>query len=92
MSTKLPESVQKYAESPIFTELTVPRKLTQEHDTKSGVWGRLIVLEGALDFVIPGPPSTTQHIDKTTTAIIVPRVMHYVVLDEPVKFKIEFLK
>lgn len=92
MSMKLPKTVEKYAESPIFTEDTVPRKLTREHNTKSGVWGRLIVLEGGLDFVIPGPPSTTQHIEAGSVVIIEPMVLHYVVLNEPVQFKIEFLK
>ena len=92
MSATLPESVEKYAESPIFTEQTVPKKLTREHDTKPGVWGRLIVLSGELDFVIPGPPATSHHIDTDTPAIIEPTVLHYLVLNGPVTFKIEFLK
>lgn len=92
MPTTLPDSVKKYAESPVFTEKTVPKKLTREHDTKPGVWGRLIVLEGKLDFVIPGPPSKTYHIDKDRPAIIEPTVLHYIVLGGPLKFKIEFLK
>lgn len=92
MSATLPGHVKKYAESPLFTEDTCPQKLRLEHDTKPGVWGRLIVLEGTLEFVIPGPPCTTQHIDTDVTAIIEPRIMHYVVLNGPVRFKIEFLK
>ncbi|GHA94579.1 hypothetical protein GCM10009069_16900 [Algimonas arctica] len=92
MAATLPEPVKKYAESPIFTEQTVPKKLTREHDTKPGVWGRLIVLKGELDFVIPGLPAITDRIDIHAPAIIEPTVLHYLVLDGPVTFKIEFLK
>jgi len=47
MTDDIPADVHKYAESPIFTENTVPEKLTTLHDTKSGVWGRLCVLRQA---------------------------------------------
>jgi len=56
MTADIPENAHKYAESPIFTEITVPEKLTTLHDTKSGVWGRLCVLDGRLKYIIPGPP------------------------------------
>jgi len=88
----LPDHVQKYAESPIFTEETVPQKLTSIHDTKAGVWGRLIVIEGQLDFIIPGPPQITRPLDVNTAAIIEPQRPHFVSLKGPVKFKIEFWK
>jgi len=89
---RLPENVKQYAESQVFTEASVPKKLTSVHDTKAGVWGRLVVIEGELDFVIVGPPETTLHLNTQTTAIIQPQVPHFVSLKGPVKFKIEFLK
>lgn len=92
MSVRLPKDVKVYAETPVFTEDSCPHKLTREHDTKPGVWGRLIVLQGALDFVIPGPPSITQHIETGSMIIIEPTVLHYVVLNGPVRFKVELLK
>lgn len=90
MSATLPDDVKKYAESSVFTEDTCPQKLRREHDAKPGVWGSLVVLEGALDFIVPGPPLTTQHVDTDTITIIEPMVLHYVVLKGPVRFKVEF--
>jgi len=90
----LPKHVQKYAETPVFTEESVPKKLTSVHDTKEGVWGRLIMIEGQLDFVIPGPPHISQSLqaENGDIAIIEPQIPHYVDIKGPVTFKIEFLR
>lgn len=88
----LPDTVEKYAESPEFTHETVPDKLTSVHDTKAGTWGRLVVLEGALTYVVPGPPESRTLVDTGSTAIIEPTVPHHVEIDGPVRFKVEFLK
>lgn len=92
MPISLPPHVQKYAQSPEFTEATVPHKLTHIHDTKAGVWGRLCVLEGALDYVVPVPPETVQHVSADSFAIIQPQQPHHVRIIGPVRFKVEFLK
>jgi len=88
----LPDNVVKYAETPIFTEETVPQKLLSVHDTKPGVWGRLIILEGAVDYIIPGPPSMRQSLNETVNGIIEPTILHHLELTGPVRFKVEFLK
>jgi len=89
---RLPDDVIKYAESPVFTEATVPQKLLRIHDTKPGVWGRLVVLEGQVDYIILGPPTTQQRLDETIEGIIEPAVPHHLELVGAVSFKIEFLK
>jgi len=89
---KLPDSVEKYTETPVFTEETVPQKLLGLHDTKPGVWGRLIVLEGRVDYIISGPPSTRHRLDENTNGIIEPTIPHHLELIGPVRFKVEFLK
>jgi len=90
--TSLPNHVHKYADSPVFTEKTVPSKLTSVHDTKAGVWGRLILIKGQLDYIILGPPQIVKPLTSGTVAIIEPQIPHYVSLQGPVEFKIEFLK
>ena len=92
MTKQLPKDVTKYAESPVFTEATVPKKLLGVHDTKPGVWGRLVVLEGSVDYIIPGPPETRQRLEGDINGIIEPTVPHHLELNGPVSFKIEFLK
>jgi len=92
MTDDIPLTVQKYAESPIFTEETVPEKLTTLHDTKASVWGRLCVLEGKLKYIIPGPPSSSSIISAGEIGIIRPEETHRVEMIGPVRFKVEFLK
>ena len=90
MRSDLPDGLEKYAETPVFSEVTVPGRLTSLHDTKAGTWGRLMVLTGALDYVVPGPPLSRQRIDAGETGIIEPEVPHRVELIGPVTFKVEF--
>lgn len=90
MTPELPDGLEKYAETPVFSEATVPEKLTSLHDTKAGTWGRLLVLSGALDYVTEGPSPYRQRIAAGETGIIEPEVPHRVGLIGPVTFKVEF--
>ncbi len=92
MSSQLPNGLQKYAASPVFTETSTPEKLTTAHDTKVGVWGKLIVSEGALEFVVPGPPATSERIAAGAFALIEPTVPHHIRLIGSVEFQIEFYR
>ncbi len=87
-----PVILAKYSETPVFTEETVPAKLTSVHDTKQGVWGKLVVLEGALDDIVPGPPPARQRITPSTYGVIEPAAPHRVELIGPVRFKVEFYR
>jgi tellurite resistance-related uncharacterized protein len=86
----LPAGAVKYAETPVFTEASTPDKLRGAHDTKAGVWGKLVVAEGALDYVVIGPPERRTRIRAGECAIIEPKVLHRVDLNGPVQFRVEF--
>lgn len=88
----LPGNVQKYAETPIFKETSVPEKLLGLHDTKPGVWGRIVVLLGQLDYIIPGPPEQRHRLSPKQPGIIRPTELHRVAPVGAVRFKVEFLK
>lgn len=88
----LPGNVRKYAETPVFTETSVPKKLLDLHDTKPGVWGRIVVLEGQLDYFIPGSPDQQYRLSIEQYGIIRPAELHRVAPVGPVRFKVEFLK
>ena len=90
MMSDLPAGLEKYAETPVFTAETVPGKLTSLHDIKAGTWGRLMVLTGALDYVVQGPPLSRRRINAGETGIIEPQVRHRVELVGPVTFRVEF--
>lgn len=92
MAHKLPAHVKKYGESPVFTDQTVPKKLTSLHDTKAGVWGRICVLEGQINYSIPGLPNALQVIAAGAFGIIKPEELHHVEMTGPAKFQIEFYR
>ena len=92
MLVQLPEGLEKYSETPLFTEKSVPDKITNEHRTKPGVWGKLIVFDGGLDYVIPGPPEARQHIKAGEFGVIEPEIIHFVDITGSVAFKVEFYK
>ncbi len=85
-----PDGLEKYAETPVFTDATVPAKLTSVHDTKPGVWGRLVVLTGALDYILAGPPEASTRVRASEFAVIEPTVPHRVALQPGASFKVEF--
>lgn len=92
MSFPLPDHVEKYAESPIFTNETVPAKLTSAHSTKANVWGRIRVLTGVLEYTLTGPPERSVTVKAGESHIIEPEVLHMVTLQEHTSFQIDFLK
>lgn len=89
--TRLPEGLRKHGETRTFDETSVPAKLLDLHDTKPGVWGRLVVEQGALDYIVPGPPETCERISAGEFGVIEPTVVHRVGLCGPVRFRVEFL-
>lgn len=92
MLASLPEGVTIYAQTPLFTETSTPAKLTTLHDTKPGVWGKLVVMSGALDYVIPGPPEERLRVHQNNVAIIEPEKLHRVALSGSVQFWVEFYR
>jgi len=92
MPITLPKELEKYSETKVFNEQTVPAKLKSEHSTKPGVWGKLVVLTGTVDYVTPGTQNELQCVRPGQTAIIEPTVVHFVRLSEDATFKVEFFK
>lgn len=87
-----PEAAVRYKSTPIFTELTIPKALRQEHRTKAGVWGRIRILEGTLLYEVLAPSHQTFTLDTKSTAFIVPEVPHRVEKNRRVIFQLDFLK
>ena len=92
MRPDLPPDVRKYGETPEFDGKSAPEALRRAHRTRPGVWGRLTVRSGALDYVLPGPPRRSRPVVAGESAIIEPEVEHHVAIDGPVTFRIEFYR
>jgi len=92
MRRTLPNELSKYAETPEFTEATVPEKLTKLHDTKPDTWGKIVILEGSLDYIIPGHDPERQSLTPGISGWIWPTEKHRVELIGSVRFKVEFYR
>lgn len=86
----LPPNLAHYKTTPDFTDTSVPAGLQRNHSTAAGVWGRIIVHEGSLRYVIEEPEQEAHRLVPGTPGIVEPRVAHHVELEGPVRFCIEF--
>ena len=86
----LPASVTCYKKTPIFSELTVPKALLSSHYTKSGVWGKIVVLQGQLVYRILEPQLETLILSSGKFGVVEPAAKHEVEPIGKVQFFIEF--
>tara|TARA_Y100001936_G_scaffold146000_2_gene142375 strand:- start:15072 stop:15545 length:474 start_codon:yes stop_codon:yes gene_type:complete len=89
--SELPKNFIPYKKTPIFTEKSLPSKLKNDHSTKMGVWGKIFVIEGKLQYRIKILGTNTE-LSPNTVGIILPEVLHSVATLDTVKFYIEFYK
>lgn len=87
--TQLPDSVEPYARSPLFTAQSVPQKLLSTHDLKVGAWGRLNVTRGTVKYFITGRDES-HLITAPEIHIIPPQERHYIEPSDDAEFFIEF--
>jgi tellurite resistance-related uncharacterized protein len=88
----LPADVKAYKRTPDFTRESTPPGLLRGHRTKAGVWGRIVVLEGAMTYRILEPAIEALQLDPGRPGVIEPGVIHEVVPLEGVRFYVEFLR
>lgn len=91
-TAQIPPGAEQYAQSPLFTEVTVPRKLTTKHNTKVGVWGEICVLSGSLKYIVADAAIDPVILTQERRGIIVPEQDHYVEIIGPVEFQIGFYR
>lgn len=85
----LPTQLRAYKRTPDFTEITMPAGLRRMHETKTGVWGKICVIEGKLllRFVENGEKCM---LTPERFGVVCPRQAHEVEPFGPVRFYIEF--
>lgn len=88
----LPADCVAYKRTPEFTEQSVPRGLLKAHQTKTGTWAKIVVLQGELAYRILPPNEETHRLDVTTIGIVEPGVLHEVEPIGAVRFYVEFYK
>lgn len=89
---QLPESVVPYKRTPEFNEESVPKGLLHAHQTKESVWGKIVVLEGKLQYLINEPDEEMVVLDESTFGVVEPTVLHEVKPLGKVRFYVEFYR
>lgn len=88
----LPDNVSAYKRTSEFTEASVPQGLLNDHGTKEGVWGKIVILEGALEYTIQEPWKETIKLSRENFGVIEPAVKHHIKPLGQVKFYVEFYR
>ncbi len=88
----IPDNVSRYAATPEFTETTAPGHLLESHETKPGVWAKVVVLEGSLRYCIIGPDVEEHELAPDRTGVAEPEVPHRVEITGPVRFQLELYR
>ena len=91
MMPTLPPGVVPYRRTPTFTMGTIPQALLQAHSTKSGVWGRIVVVSGRLRYELVEGGQAFE-LGPGDVGIVAPGTGHRVSPIDQVRFYIEFLK
>ncbi|WP_303720253.1 DUF1971 domain-containing protein [Malonomonas rubra] len=86
----LPFGVNKVGSTPMLTEKTVPKGILKKHLAPKGKIGLLVVEEGSLQFVWEDSPDEILDADPEHPIVIWPERLHHVVVNDPVRFQVEF--
>ncbi len=88
----LPEGAVKAGETPVMNQDNVFPGILEKHMAPRGKWGRVVVIEGTLEYVWEDAPEEIYTIDPEHPFVIEPERYHRVVLKGDVEFKVEFYK
>ena len=89
---EIPEKLVLHKKTPQFTQSTIPRGLLAQHATKKGVWGRLSVEKGKLQYTVEQPEKKVFEIQEGQHANIAPEVLHSVKPIGEVQFSVAFFQ
>lgn len=78
-----------YKRTPDFDQDSLPDAIRKEHSTKQGVWGLLVVSEGAARLVFHQPRREVA-VTPGQPGVITPQAVHHVELDGPAQLHVEF--
>ncbi len=88
---QLPDGATAYQRTAVFDESSLPAGLQREHTTKRGVWGRVVVEAGEVDYVVASLDHAST-LRPGAAGIVTPQVPHHLVLRGPVRLFVEFLR
>jgi tellurite methyltransferase len=87
---ELPAGAAPYKVIGPFSEATIPAGFLRKHALKPGVWGRIVVLDGQVRYVIERDPEVSFVLLPGEPGIVLPEEPHRVEAIGPVHFQVEF--
>ena len=88
---EFPENFIPYKKTPVFSEESLPSGLKNDHSTKVGIWGKIIVIEGRIQYCVTSL-NTDVELSPGEPGIVLPEIIHSVTPLDMVKFYVEFYK
>lgn len=88
----LPNNLEAYKRTPEFNESSVPKGLLKAHQTKQGVWGKIVILEGELEYSINSENNEVLVLSSDKYGVVEPEVFHQIKPVGKVSFYIEFYR
>ncbi len=88
----LPKNVIAYKKTPEFEEFSIPKGLINAHQTKEGVWGKIVVLEGQLQYTINEPEKEIIVLTEKIYGVVEPEIFHDVKPLGKVRFYVELYR
>jgi tellurite resistance-related uncharacterized protein len=89
---QLPEEARRYKRTSVFDEHSIPAGLLAHHRTRAGTWGRIVVHEGTLLYLLEDRPHEGWLLRPGIDGTIAPQQSHRLSLQGPVRFHVEFLR
>ncbi len=89
---EIPPDALAYKRTATFDENTVPGGLLKEHDTKEGVWARIVVESGKLAYTIIEPDRRQWVLSPAASGVAAPTAAHFVKPIGEVRFHVEFFR
>lgn len=87
---EMPTDLRLVRTTPEFDETSIPTGLRGSHKIAAGVWGRVVVRSGSIDFVFDDDPRTSRALAAGETQPIPPERVHHLQVSGPVTLVIEF--
>ena len=88
---EMPENLKPYRQTAEFNERTIPQSLRRDHSTKAGVWAKIKVIEGKLNYRIDALGAQFE-LSPEVPGIVIPEVRHHVEPIGCVRFFVEFCR
>jgi tellurite resistance-related uncharacterized protein len=85
----LPSNVERYKQTPSFSEHDIPAALLRDHHTKASVWAEIVVEEGRLEYTCQRGIFVLR---PGVVGIVEPEQLHHVRPVGPVRFHVRFCR